>query len=253
MSLRLLGVLPAILLLGAPVTLPAKEKKPAASPMVEFSCVVLGEIPLSELFYRRGQEYLPIKLSSGQRSQPCTIQEAYTLEILRRSEKAAGKEKSNSFADYELVGLAPLLKGAKRILFLIEPTKESDLEANGLPLQLRGMDDSLEVFPRGAFRFVNLTPDPLRVEMSGATMALPRGAQKVVVPELPKAGEFLPVVIKNEAGRHLFENRLFAQPTEREMVLIIPSADGRADLTVKFLSDPDLATQPSGKQAPSRK
>jgi hypothetical protein len=251
--LRLLAVFPAILLLFVPATLEAKGKKRATPPAVEFSCFVWQDIPIPELFYRQGQQYLPVKLSPGQRSQPCPIQGADALELFQRSAKAAGKGGSVSAADYDLVGRAPLLNGTKRMLFLIEATKDSGKNSNSHPFRLHGMDDSLEAFPAGSFRFVNLTPDLLRIELAGAILELPGGAQKVVTPEIPESGGFLPVVIKNETGRHLLENRLLAQRTGRELVLIAPPAGGRTDLTVKFLSDSIPASSKSGEKAPSRK
>jgi hypothetical protein len=234
---RLLAAFLAILPLADPVELQAADKKSTDSQPVEFSCVAWEILPFPELFYRNGKKYLPIKLSAGQRSPACRLQDAHALELFVRKEKAAGGSKSASSDSYKLAGLAPLREGTGRMLFLIEPTKESDKNSNGLPLQLRGMDDSLETFPAGSFRFINLTPDLLRIEFGGATHDLPEGGEQVLSPDFSAAGGFLPVIIKNEEGRIVLENRFFAQLTGRELVIISPPTEGRKELKVKFLSD----------------
>jgi hypothetical protein len=239
----------AILPLATSSTLEAKEKKSASPETIEFSCVAWDNLPCPELFYRQGNKYLPIKLSPGQRSQSYQLQDAHALELFIQKEKAAGGGKPASSDKYELGGLAPLLEGAKSMLFLIEVRKAS----NGLPLQLRGMDDSLETFPAGSFRFLNLTPDLLRIEFGGATHELPPGEMKVVTPELPAAGGFLPVTIKKEDDRNILENRFFAQRTGRELVVISPPAEGRTEISLKFLSDFIPASPPNGKKAAPRK
>lgn len=49
---------------------------------------------------------------------------------------------------------------------------------------------------------------------------------KIVTPVLPEAGGFLPVVIKNEQGLSLLENRFLALRPGRELVIISPPARG---------------------------
>ncbi|MCX6972291.1 MAG: hypothetical protein NTV93_19375 [Verrucomicrobia bacterium] len=235
----------AILLPATPGMLEAKE--PASPGILEFSCVTWNNLPCPDLFYRQGNKYLPIKLSPGQRSQSYPLKDARALELFIPMESPADGAKPASPDHYEMVGLAPLLEGAKRMLFLIEAKKDS----NGLPLQLRGLDDSVESFPAGSFRFINLTPDLLRIEFGGATHELPQGEAKVVAPDLTAAGGFVPVIIKDAEGRKILENRFFAQPTGRELVVISPPADGRPEMSLKFLSDVIPATPTPRKKASS--
>lgn len=250
---RLLSAFLAILPLAHPGALQAGEKESADPHTVEFSCVAWENLPFPELFYREGKEYLPIKPSAGQRSPAYNLRDAHALELFVRKEKAAAGGKSASSESYELAGLAPLLEGAIRMLFLIEPTSESDKNSNGLPLQLRGMDDSLETFPAGSFRFINLTPDLLRIEFGGATHDLPEGEAKVLTADLSATGGFLPIIIRNEEGRTVLENRLFGQRTGRELVIISPPDEGRKGLKVKFLSDVIPASPSPVKKVHPRK
>jgi len=250
---RLLSVLVAILPLATPDLLQAGEKEAADPQTIDFSCVAMGNLPFPELFYRGGKEYLPIKLSSGQRSQVYRLQDANALELFVQNEKAADDGKSASSDSYKLVGLAPLLEGAVRMLFLIEPANESDKNSSGLPLQIRGLDDSLETFPAGSFRFINLTPDLLRIEFGGATHDLSGGDEKVLSSNISATGGFLPVIIKNEEGRTVLENRLFGQSNGRELVILSPPDEGRKGLKVTFLSDIIPASPSPGKKSPLSK
>jgi hypothetical protein len=245
----LLAVLLVILPLAIPTALNAKGEDSGHSKAIEFSCAAWENLPYPELLYRHGDEYLPLVLSPGQRSKVYPLKGVETLELFIRNKKATGSGKSDASPEYERVAMAPLLNGVKKMLFLIEAKRDS----NGLPLQLFGMDDSLETFPAGSFRFLNQTPNLLRIDLAGVTHELPQVTLKVVTPELPEAGGFLPAIIKNEEGRNVLENRFFAQRSGRELVIISPPAEGRTELVMKFLSDTIPASPPSDRKPSHRK
>jgi len=95
-------------------------------------------------------------------------------------------------------------------------------EGQGPPLQLSAMDDSLESFQTGSYRFLNRTPDLLQINFGGATHEFPPGELKIVTPVLPEAGGFIHVAMKNEQRFSLFANRFLAQRNGRELVIISP-------------------------------
>jgi hypothetical protein len=231
----------ALFFFALPHALQAKDESSSHSGSIQFSCAVWEKLTYPELFYHHGGEYLPIEISVGQRSKAYPIKGVEALELFIRKKMPAGAAESNAAVEYERVGTAPLLPDVKRILFLIDAKKD----ANGLPLRVLAIDDSLEIFPAGSYRFFNQTPDLLRIKFGGATHDLPQGALKVVTPELPEAGGFLPVIIKNEPGRILLENRFLAQRTGRELVIIGPPAEGRTGIAIQFLSEIIPASPPS--------
>lgn len=245
----LLTVLLALLPLATPVGLKAKGEDSGIAGVVEFTCAAWENLPYPELFYRQGSEHLPLVISPGERSKVYPLKGVESLELFTRKDKTADAGTSNATLEYELIGTTPLLKGVKRMLFLIEANKD----AKGLPLQILGIDDSVETFPAGSFRFINQTPDLLRIEFGGTTCELPPGALKVVLPEIPAAGGFLPAIIKNKDGRNLLENRFFAQHTGRELVIIKPPAEGRTELVTKFLSDAVAVSPPPKLKSSDRK
>ena len=245
----ILTLLFALLPFITSVSIQAKGENSGDAGTVEFTCVTWDNLPYPELFYRQGSEHLPLVLSEGERSKIYPLKGAESLELFTRKDKAADAGTSNVSLEYELIGTAPLLKGVKRMLFLIEAKKDP----KGLTLQLLGMDDSVKTFPAGSFRFINQTPDLLRIEFGGTTYELPPGALKVVIPKIPAAGGFLPAFIKNKEDRNLLENRFFAQHTGRELVIIKPPAGGRTELTMKFLSDTVALSPLPAKKPASRK
>lgn len=245
----LLTFLPVIFALAIPGALHAKGDDSGHAKGIEFSCATLEDLPYHELYYQHGKQHLPLALAAGQRSKLYHLQGVETLELFVRKEQAAGSGTAGAAPEYQRVGMAPLLKGVKRLLFLIDATKD----ATDLPLRLLGMDDTLATFPAGSFRFINRTPNPLRLELAGATHELPQGALKVVTPALPGAGGFLPAIIKSADGQLVLENRFFAQRTGRELVIISPPAAGRTELAMRFLSETIPASPPSGRKTSHRK
>ena len=243
----LLRLLFALIFLALPVALQAKDGSPSHSGSIQFSCVALQKLAYPELFYHCGGGYLPIEISVGQRSKAYPFKGVEAMEWFIRKTTVAGAIDSSAPPEYERVGTAPLLPDVKRILFLIDAKRD----ANGLPLRVLAIDDSLETFPASCYRFLNQTPGLLRIEFGGATHDLPPGVLKVVTPELPEAGGFLPVIIKNEQGRILLENRFLAQRTVRELVIIGPPAEGLTEIAIQSISEIIPASPPS-TQKPSR-
>lgn len=237
----------ALSFLATPVVLQAKGDSSGDSGGIQFSCAVWEKPPYPELFYHHGSEYLPIELSVGQRSKAYPLKDVEALELFTRKKLSTAAAEANAAAQYERVGIATLLPNVKRMLFLIEAKKD----ANGLPLLLLGIDDSLEIFPAGSYRFFNQTPDLLRIEFGGGTHDLPPGELKIVTPELPEAGGFMPAIIRNEQGHILLENRFLAQRTVRELAIIGPPAEGRTELAIQFLSE-IISGSPPSTQKPAR-
>lgn len=192
---------------------------------IQFSCVVWTDLSYPALYFRQGDEFLPLTLLPRQRSQIYSLQGREALELY------VAKDQANGTPGHELVGRAALPQGAKQMLFMIQESPSG----GKLPLTVYGMDDSLDAFPAGSFRFLNFTNLPLQVEFGGTTNKLSPQAIKVVQPEIPELGGFLPFMIKDSEGRTGFQTRLFGQPRGRKMVLIVPPTKMGEKLAVLFL------------------
>jgi hypothetical protein len=219
---RLLLPACAFLLAAYPAPLRAQA---SGKPAVEFCCVIWDPLPMSAVFYRNGKNYLPLEFSPGSRSQPYPLKEAGPLELY---EKAAGADGAST---YKLLGKAPLVAGARQMLFLIDPVPN----ATGLPLRLFGVNDALDVFPTGTIRFFNFSTAALRVKLGEQVSKLPAGEISVVKSNVSENGGFIPFLIGNPQGETVFETRLFSQPTGRDMVFIGAPAQPGGRALVKVL------------------
>lgn len=224
MNLTLSIKLTLLFLLASPSFIQAQQQ--AGS--VQFSCVIWKNLSFSEVFYRQGKEYIPLKLSVGNRSKLYTLKGASALElyILIPAEKSeSGK------AEYQLVAQSIFPEGIKRILYFITENNTS----SNLPLKLSGVDDSLLTFPRGAFRFVNLTNVPLVVSFGDEVNEISPQKMTLVKSRVSKGGGLIPFIVKDTKGRNVYENRFFAQETGRDMVFILPPTNPGGRVIVKLL------------------
>ncbi|MEI8036942.1 MAG: hypothetical protein WCJ14_01005 [Verrucomicrobiota bacterium] len=225
-----------LLLAGCPALLRAQSAPD--KPGVEFSCVVWEQPPISAVVYRDGKSYLPLVFSLGNRSQLYPLKESSAFELY---EKAVGADGTTT---YKLVGKAPIIAGARRMLFLIDQVANS----TGLPLRVFGVNDALDVFPPGTFRFVNFSSAALQVKFGGETNKLPAGEMRVVKSHVSPKGGFLPFFIGDASGKIIFETRLFGQPSGRDMVFIGPPTKPGNEPMVKFLTEiiPPAPPKPGG-------
>lgn len=233
-SRRLLRCLISVLLLAASSAL-LRAQPALAKPALEFSCLVWEPLPVPAVFYLDGKSYRPLELSPGNRSNLYPLKESAALELYTRDVGAGGAE------SYKLVGKSPLVAGTRRMLFVIDPAQQSA----GLPLAIFGMDDALDSFPPGTFKFLNFSVSALQVKFGGQISPLPAGEIRVVKSNVPKSGGFVPFLVGDAHGKIIFETRLFCQPTGREIVFIGPPAKPAGPPRVKFLTQtipPEPAT-----------
>ena len=212
-----------------------------AKPSIKFSCAVWDPLPNPEIFYRDGKSFLPIQFMPGRRSELYPLKESSGLELY---EKAVGPDGT---IVHKLIGKAPLVTGARQALFLVDPTPT----AAGLPLTILGINDTLDIFPPGTFRFFNFCPAELRVKFVGQVSKLAAREDTVVKSNVSKKGGFLPFIIEDSAGNIIFQTRLFGQPYDRKMVFISPPANGAKLPKIKFLTEmvPPAPPPPPGKSS----
>ncbi|MGB1937936.1 MAG: hypothetical protein ACPHVK_10640, partial [Akkermansiaceae bacterium] len=102
-----------------------------------FTVIALSAIPYENIYYRKGEEYVPIELRNGMRSQAYALgQGSATMDIFT--------DHDDEENPYKLVGRAPLVSGTSKMLFFIGMSNSTDQKA--LPLVLYGLDDSRTAF-----------------------------------------------------------------------------------------------------------
>ena len=147
---------------------------------------------------------------------------------------------------YQLVAKAKI-PPSKQALFLVTPFKRQSV----IHYRIFTMDDSLEAFPRGAFRFANFYEQMLYVKC-GKTVKkiLPNKLTVVRAVDLPRGG-FVPFLIADEKGKKIFGTRIFGQPAGRELVFISPPEESGGAPRVKFVSQLLApSTPPEQNQSP---
>ena len=193
---------------------------------LEFSCVALEKFKSPPLFYFDSSKYKPLQVPVGDHSPQYELNGAAFLRLYVEQTDEKGD------VSYIQCAEAPLLMNCKRMLFLVSRVKNS----GPWPLQIIGIDDSLETFPKGAFRFMNATRVPLKVSINGKSDQVAPRAISIIVPDVSETGGFYPFTIDGLDGSRYYETKLYGQFHGRETVLIGPPVHDRKRLTIKFLS-----------------
>ena len=208
---------------------PVEAQEPEDLVSIQFSCVAWERLPFEEIFYRQGPSFHRLKFQRKARSQLYSLSGVapLALELFVQEENEEGE------VGYRGIGRGPVAPGASRMLFFVGESASEE----GLPLTVRGVDDSISVFPVGSFRFVNSTHVPMRVEFSGASGTLPANGMTVLEPEIPERGGFIPVYVKDLDGNILLQSRFFGQPRGRKMVFVQPPDRRGRKLQLLFLPE----------------
>lgn len=193
----------------------------------QFTCMYWNGMPSEELFYKQGETFLPMEFTLSKRSKPHALKDGDVFSIHRKLKTTDGEAEQ-----YQIVGQAPMITGTNRILFIIfEMKKES-----GLKLRIMAIDDSVQAFPVGTYRFVNFCNAPLVAKFDKATRKIPAGKITLMKPNVPTDGGYLPFFLGNSKGKVIYENRFYVQPRGRKIVFIgLPRAEGQLP-QVRFLS-----------------
>ena len=203
---------------------------------VQFSCM-LWEGPLPQkIYYQDGEDYREVVPYTSSRSLPHWLKKSKEFRLFTMSQPEAkdGKEQEPV---YTLVGQSKLLPGISPILFLLIPSQGED----GFKIRILALDDSLEGFPAGSFRFANFSAADLMVKFAGAVKKIPAREMTIMQSKIGNNGGMVPFLIGNEKGEKVFETRLFAQASGREIVFIGPPKKEGGLPSVRFL--PQLLPQ----------
>lgn len=196
----------------------------------QFSCVSFKELSL-DLYYLNENTYEKIDMRPQQRSRLYKLKPVGELVSFYTQETD-----ENGVISYRVVGQAKVIPQAERMLFFLS---ELGVE-NELPLRVVGVDDSLNVFPPGSFRFVNMTNLSLRAVIEDVNVLIAPGSMRVINPEIPADGGFIPFYVGDESGQEvLLETAIYSQPRGREMLFVtLEPVERRSDqVKIQYLSE----------------
>ena len=192
-----------------------------------FSAIALSKLPYEKLYYRNGKEFIQIAWRNGRRTIPYALSKAKAFEIFI--------DHNDPKQPYLLVGKAPLVSGASKMLYFVG--QNSSTKEGQLPLKLYGIDDSESAFPDSSYRFMNFANVPLVVDFNKKRFWVKPGQPTVHKVKLSKRGEFTPFVVRDDKGKILAGTRLFSHATNRKLVLIFPPKKGSKRMDIRFFSD----------------
>ena len=219
-------LLSAILLCLA-CTSSLSAQQPAGGAL-QCSFVTWENLSIPALLYKDGDNYHEIKMMKRQRSQLYEMKRGQAeMQLFREVVNDEGE------TVYAVVAKSPIKPGSSSMLFFIQ--ERSEKKEGELPLLLSGIDDSLEAFPMGSFRFVNNTKTPVQVLFPSSKDVVQARSAKVLVPKIPQLGGFIPLYILDMNKNVLFQSRFFGQPRGRKMVFVNPPKGPESKVHVAFL------------------
>jgi hypothetical protein len=212
---------------------------------IQFSCMLWnGPLP-EKIYYQDGEDYREVVPYTSSRSLPHWLEKSKEFRLFTRKEVDQEDGKEGKVV-YSLVGQAAMLPGVERILFILFPTKDEASEA--LEIRILALDDSLNGFPPGSFRFANFSASELFVKFAGVVKKIPSKEITLMKSGIGKQGGLVPFLIGDGEGNKVFETRLFAQASGREIVFIGPPKEVGGLPSVRFL--PQLLPQKLPQKLP---
>lgn len=193
---------------------------------LDFACVSFEKLDFPELYYLDSGEYLRLPIAVRRYPPLSRLNQTDALRLFLKKTDEQGE------IIYVQCAEAALIPDASRMLFIISIAQQ----ANPWPIQLLGIDDSLDKFPPGAMRFLNGTPVALKVNIHEESDTLETGKMTILKPEIANTGGFYPFIIEMLDGSKLYETQLYGQSRARKTVLIGPPRPGSQRLQVMFLS-----------------
>jgi hypothetical protein len=119
---------------------------------IQFSCMLWnGPLP-EKIYYQDGKDYREVVPYTSSRSLPHWLEKSKEFRLFTRKEvdQVDGKEAK---LVYSLVGQSKLMGDISPVLFILFPTSDEQ----GLKIRILALDDSLNGFPPGSFRFANFS------------------------------------------------------------------------------------------------
>ncbi len=192
----------------------------------KISCLYWEGKPTEALYYREGEHFRRLGFKQAQRSKGFAISGMSKFELYRKAtQPEVGKP------PYELLSQCKI-PNATEILFVVIPYERK----GALLYHVHAMDDSMDTFPIGSFRFVNYTTGSIQIKCGKKTQQIGPLGLWSMTGTATKNGGFIPFVLGDLNGEIIYGTRIFGQPSGRELVFIIPPVKEGGTPRVKFIS-----------------
>lgn len=207
------------------LALPLAAQSNMGTSGVKFTCLLWDELPMDELYYKEGESYEPIEFRKGKRSKEYSLRNTSVFELFVPVVNEDGQRY------FKLIGTSPLVEGSSQILFILVPLERQP----DMPLSILALDDSIDGFPPGTFRFANFTGSELLVKVRDEVTQLAAGKVTVADSQSSEDGGLVPVALGSPEGELLHFTRIYSHARSREMVFILKSKNPRKKFDFKFV------------------
>lgn len=190
-----------------------------------FTAMLWKDLPIDKLYYKEGAEYLPISLNTRKRSKEYPLADRQTFELFTPAVDENGQE------FFRVVASQALTDVSRKMFFLIVPVPKP----SGLPLAVIALDDTLNNFPPGSFRFFNFTKSRLLIKVKENFKPVASGQSVLIPTEGAADGGLIPVAIGGNDGDLLHFTRMTAHPRSRKMIFIAQSENPKRKFKFRFV------------------
>lgn len=196
---------------------------------IEASCLAWEQLGYGALYYKFGEQFLPIKVPVFRRSETIQLNAEQTFELYVIDSEGGTMATDGSI--YRLVGNIQTGAETGPLLFLFE--KGSAADTVSIRIHQEVSDDVAGT----AFNVVNFTDSQLSILINDESVSLPAYGSELVQLAAESAGQFVPFTVKDDTSKVLYQTRLYCQASSIENVFIYsPKEEGKQPI-IRFLSD----------------
>jgi len=142
------------------------------------------------------------------------------------------------------VAVARIPEGMRRVMLFFIPTNHAEGENEGLLYRVIVLDDSLEAFPKGGYRFMSASKSKLSVLFDKARFQLNPGEQYMYKPTVKEREKVALVVGIEEDGRTVTNKTFFHDDYVRWFVLICQEENKGGRKFISFRAIPEYFPNP---------
>jgi len=189
-----------------------------------FTLAVFEKVIDQQVYYRDGEELIPIKFKTGRRSEIYKLKGDHGLELFVKEMDSEGKPTN------KLIGKPRREVGYKNSLFLIDKSSKKG------ELRVFESNDGITDFPAGSFRFLNLTTQKIGIKLDGSPKVIKAGGTLTFPVKDPKNKSFVSMSLYSTRGDLLVGSRMYCQATAREFIIIYPPRHGKQKIKLNYLN-----------------
>lgn len=194
-----------------------------------FSCATWEKMFSHEVYYRFGKKYAPVSFIMGRRSEAYPLAPGEEFALYKQVQNEEGE------TTYVPVVKCKVPRHGGKLLVILEKVTNA---AGKSKVYLFPMDDAVQNFPRGTYKFVNFVRRPLDVSFGKVQKTIAPAKNVVVDPKIPSSGGFVPLYVRfPNSSKVVLEESVYGQYLSRCIVILSESKNPRRPMRMRFLNE----------------